>query len=54
MAWSLGIRGLTGTSISEVLAIEDETHIPELHTGITGARFNARVYRSLVDLGIKR
>lgn len=54
MAWSLGIRGLTGTSISEVLAIEDETHIPELHTGITGARFNARVYRSLVDLGIKK
>ena len=54
MAWSLGIRGLTGTSISEVLGIEDETHIPELHTGITGARFNAGVYRALVDLGVKK
>ena len=48
MAWSLGIRNLTGVSISGVLKIEDEPHIAELHTGITGARLNARIYRALL------
>ena len=48
MAWSLGIRGLTGASISDVLGIEDEPHVAELHTGITGAALNARVYRALL------
>ena len=36
MAWTLGIRGLTGTSVSAALGIEDEPHVAELHTGITG------------------
>ena len=48
MAWSLGIRNLTGASISGILKIEDEPHIAELHTGITGARLNARIYRALL------
>jgi hypothetical protein len=48
MAWALGIRGLTGSSISGILGIEDEPHIAELHTGITGARLNARIYRALL------
>jgi DNA polymerase III alpha subunit (gram-positive type) len=48
MAWSLGIYGLTGTSIADTLGIEDEPHVAELHTGITGARLNARIYRSLL------
>ena len=48
MAWSLGIHGLTGSNISGKLAIEDEPHVAELHTGITGARLNARIYRALL------
>jgi DNA polymerase III alpha subunit (gram-positive type) len=48
MAWSLGIHGLTGSNISGMLGIEDEPHVAELHTGITGARLNARIYRTLL------
>ena len=48
MAWSLGFHGLTGTSLSGSLGIEDEPHVAELHTGITGARLNARIYRGLL------
>jgi hypothetical protein len=48
MAWSLGMRELTGSGISNVLGIEDEPHVAELHTGITGARLNARIYRALL------
>lgn len=49
MAWSLGFHGLTGSSISGMLGIADEPHVAELHTGITGARLNARIYRGLLD-----
>ena len=52
MAWSKGIRGLTGTAIAEELGIEDEPHVAELHTGITGARLNARIYRALLEYRI--
>jgi DNA polymerase III alpha subunit (gram-positive type) len=47
MAWSLGITSLTGSSISDALGVEDEPHVAELHTGITGAKLNARLYREL-------
>jgi len=49
MAWSLGIRSLTGTSIASLLDIDDEPHVADLHTGITGARLNARIYRALLQ-----
>ena len=49
MAWSLGIRGLTGSNVSARLGVEDEPHVAEQHTGITGARLNARIYRALVS-----
>ena len=48
MAWSLDIRSLTGTSIAATLGIEDEPHVADLHTGITGASLNARIYRALL------
>ena len=48
MAWSLGFHGLTGTAISGMLGVEDEPHVAELHTGITGARLNARIYSGLL------
>ena len=50
MAWSLGIKGLTGSSIAATLGVEDEPHVADLHTGITGARLNARLYRKLLQL----
>jgi DNA polymerase III alpha subunit (gram-positive type) len=50
MAWSLGITNLTGSSISNELGVEDEPHVAELHTGITGAKLNARLYRELLRL----
>ncbi|MCB2199476.1 hypothetical protein KQI63_08730 [bacterium] len=49
MAWSLGLRGLTGTALSDTLGIKDEPHDPLLHTGITGALVNVRIYRALLD-----
>jgi len=48
MAWNRGIRGLTGTSISAALGVDDEPHVADLHTGITGARLNARIYQALL------
>lgn len=47
MAWALGYRDLTGAALAERLGIEDEPHVAEQHTGITGARLNARLYRAL-------
>ena len=48
MAWSLGLRSLTGTSLAAELGVEDEPHVAHLHTGITGAKLNARLYRALL------
>ena len=49
MAWILGERGLTGQSLTATLGIEDEPHVAEEHTGITGAAVNARIYRALLQ-----
>jgi DNA polymerase III alpha subunit (gram-positive type) len=49
MAWSLGSRQLDGSSLTKALAIEDEPHVAEEHTGITGAEVNVRVYRALLN-----
>ncbi|MFW6089481.1 MAG: hypothetical protein ACODAB_07000 [Gemmatimonadota bacterium] len=47
MAWARGYRDLTGAALAERLGVEDEPHVAEEHTGITGARLNARLYRAL-------
>jgi DNA polymerase III alpha subunit (gram-positive type) len=49
MAWILGERGLTGQSLTAALGIEDEPHVADQHTGITGAAVNARIYRALLE-----
>jgi len=49
MAWSRGHRGLTGSELSAALGVPDEPHVAEEHTGLTGARLNARLYRALVQ-----
>jgi len=48
MAWSIGLRGLTGSSLAAALGVPDEPHVAEEHTGVTGAALNARIYRALM------
>lgn len=47
MAWSRGYRDLTGTALARRLGVADEPQVAELHTGITGAMLNVRIYRAL-------
>lgn len=49
MAWSLGLQDLNGRDISNILGITPETTDPLEHTGMTGAEFNARVYRAMLQ-----
>ncbi|HSM07628.1 MAG TPA: 3'-5' exonuclease [Gemmatimonadota bacterium] len=52
MAWALGYRELTGAALADHLGVEDEPHVADEHTGITGARLNARLYRALRARGM--
>jgi len=54
MAWSLGFRDLTSDDLMEIYAVSDEPHIPELHTGITGAMLNVRLYQVLLQHAAER
>ncbi|MGF1579617.1 MAG: exonuclease domain-containing protein [Gemmataceae bacterium] len=47
MAWGAGYKQLRGAALSKALQVEDETHVPLEHTGITGAEFNLRLIRAL-------
>lgn len=49
MAWSQGFRDLTAKKFMEEFNIEDEPHISHLHTGITGAMKNVRIYQALIQ-----
>ena len=49
MAWSLGYRELRGDLLAGRLGVEDEPHVAEEHTGITGAMLNARIYAALIE-----
>lgn len=48
MAWSLGFRDLSGEEFRKLYQIKDEPHEGELHTGITGATKNVRIYQALI------
>lgn len=50
MAWALGFRDLNGVQLMERFGIKDEPHIAHLHTGITGAQKNVRIYRALIGI----
>jgi DNA polymerase III alpha subunit (gram-positive type) len=54
MAWSLGLHDLRGNLLAKRLGVEDEPHIAEEHTGITGAMLNVRIYQALLRLGATR
>jgi DNA polymerase III alpha subunit (gram-positive type) len=54
MAWSLGLRDLRGSLLTERLGVPDEPHVAEQHTGITGAMVNLRIYQALMRLRIAR
>ncbi|MDX1582666.1 MAG: 3'-5' exonuclease [Thermoanaerobaculia bacterium] len=47
MAWSRGHRDLRGAALAEALGVADEPRIAEEHTGLTGAKLNARLYSAL-------
>lgn len=49
MAWSLGLRQVFHSDLPAALGIEPETDDPLEHTGLSGAEFNARVYRALLE-----
>ena len=49
MAWGLGLQDLNSTWIMDRYQIEDEPHLAEQHTGITGAMVNVRIYRALLQ-----
>ena len=49
MAWGLGYWDLTAQELMEKYQITDEPHIADLHTGITGAQKNVRVYQALQE-----
>ncbi|MEM7084479.1 MAG: hypothetical protein AAF465_17290 [Pseudomonadota bacterium] len=53
MAWNADLRGLTGSNLAVKLGVDDEPHVAELHTGITGAKLNARIYRALIEYRTK-
>ena len=48
MAWGLGLTDLNSAKLMELYNIKDEPHVAELHTGITGAMVNVRIYRALL------
>lgn len=48
MAWGLGLRDLNSAELMNLYSIEDEPHVAEEHTGITGAMVNVRIYRALL------
>ncbi len=54
MAWALGLRGLTGQALADALQIPDEPRVAKDHTGLTGARLNARLYRALEARRLQR
>lgn len=49
MAWSLGLRQVFHDALPGALGVEPETDDPLEHTGISGAEYNLRIYRALLD-----
>ena len=49
MAWALGYRQIRGPWVAEALGVQDEPHGGIVHTGMTGAEVNVRIYRKLME-----
>jgi len=49
MAWSLDFRQVFHGALPAALGVEPETDDPLEHTGISGAEYNVRVYRALLE-----
>ncbi len=49
MLWGLGLTDLSADSLMARYNIEDEPHVAEDHTGITGALVNVRIYRAMLQ-----
>ncbi|MEO0894840.1 MAG: exonuclease domain-containing protein [Bacteroidota bacterium] len=50
MAWSLGYQDFMLRGLMEEREIEDEPHVADQHTGITGAMKNVRIYKELMKI----
>lgn len=50
MLWGLGYTNPQADEFMAYYRIEDEPHVAEFHTGITGAMVNVRIYKALMDL----
>ena len=50
MLWGMGYTDPQADAFMEYYQIEDEPHVAEFHTGITGAMVNVRIYKALMDL----
>jgi len=48
MAWGKNFRDLTGARLAQQLGIVPETSDPYLHTGLTGAQQNLKLYQALL------
>ena len=40
-------------ALAERFGVDDEPHVAEDHTGITGAALNARLYRAMRERGME-
>lgn len=50
MLWGMGYTEPEAERFMEYYSIDDEPHIAEFHTGITGAMVNVRIYKAIMDL----
>ncbi|RKY52380.1 MAG: hypothetical protein DRP93_08235 [Candidatus Neomarinimicrobiota bacterium] len=50
MLWGMGYTDPQADEFMAYYQIEDEPHVAEFHTGITGAMVNVRIYKALMDL----
>lgn len=50
MLWGMGYIDPLADDFMEYYQIEDEPHVAEFHTGITGAMLNVRIYKKLMEL----
>ena len=50
MLWGMGYTDPLADEFMEYYQIEDEPHVAEFHTGITGAMVNVRIYKALMEL----
>jgi DNA polymerase III epsilon subunit-like protein len=54
MLWGMGYTDPQADDFMEYYQIKDEPHVPEFHTGITGAMLNVRIYKKIMQLKLTK